>query len=289
MNARACFSALFLSLSVAGCAATPSAEPQMPMAAQAPAPVPVLTQSVFSKDANGSLSENDLQKVMEAALDIQLPARIGVVPLASPYDPKGTVAIQVRSAASRSLARALSGDVHFSHVSDVSTELPNVGGLEGLRAIAARYRLRYLLLYSERFEDETHVNGWAWLYPTVIGMFVAPGVTVKSRGIAQVDLLDVRTGTILFSGVQPMRVSDEQQMIGAARAHRELQEQASNEAAKALSKLVKAQMIELVAASDELGKSHRMTRYLPPPVEPVIPYSPPAPAAAPPKAISQAE
>ena len=129
-----------------------------------------------------------------------------MVPLAEAFDPHAPVSIGTRSVAARDLATALSGGPHYSHVSDVSTELPNTGGIEGLRLIAARYRLRYLLLYSERFQDSTHLNGWAWLYPTVIGMFVAPGVTVESSGLVQADLLDVRTGTILFSVVEPMEV-----------------------------------------------------------------------------------
>ena len=54
----------------------------------------------------------------------------------------------------------------------------------------------------------------------MIGMFISPGVTVQSRGLAQADLLDVRTGTILFSVVQPMSVSSKQLMIGAGRSKR---------------------------------------------------------------------
>src|SRR5262245_27115313 len=194
------------------------------MAEDAPpaaAPVPVLTESQFTKDAAGALTEDQLQKVLSTAIDLQFPARVGVVPLAKSFEPGEKVSIATRSVAARDLAHSLIGSPHFTHVSDISTELPNVGGIEGLRTLAARYRLRYLLLYSERFEDDTHLNGWAWLYPTVIGMFIAPGVTVESQGIAQADLLDVRTGTILFSVVQPIDVSEHSLMVGAARSHRE--------------------------------------------------------------------
>ena len=253
---------------LAGCGAAPH-EPMAPSAPMAePAPRPVLARSLYSKDGSGALSEGDLQHVLESPIDLQFPARVGVVPLAQPFDPAGDVSIGVRSVASRDFARAIAGHQHFSHVSDISTELPNGGGIEGLRVIAARYRLRYLLLYSERFEDATHLNGWAWLYPTVVGMFLAPGVTVKSRGLAQADLLDVRTGTILFSVVEPMQVDDQQLMIGAAREHRELQAEAASTAAKSLARRVSSQTNELIAFAEASGRdSERATlRILPAPV-----------------------
>ncbi|MEO7328683.1 MAG: hypothetical protein ABI193_08910 [Minicystis sp.] len=252
-----------------GCSANFSPRAMEPaQVAGSPAPA-VLDRSLFAKDGSGAMSEADLQRVLSTAIDLQLPARIGVVPLAAPFDPRGTVSIGTRSVAARDLASSLIGQPFFSHVSDISTDLPNTGGIEGLRLIAARYRLRYLLLYSERFEDGTHMNGWAWLYPTVIGMFVAPGVTVESRGLAQVDLLDVRTGTVLFSVVQPMHVKSSQLMIGAGRSHQELQAEAASEAAKKLAKRVSEQTSALVAYADEMageGARRAKTRIIPAPV-----------------------
>jgi hypothetical protein len=238
------------------------------MAAPAPAPPPVLTRSLFAKDTSGALTENDLQKVLEAPVDLQFPARVGVVPLAHPFDPSGSIGVGTRSVAAKSLATALVGAPQFSHVSDVSTDLPNVGGIEGLRALAARYRLRYLLLYSESFQDQTHLNGWAWLYPTVLGMFVAPGVTVKSQGLAEAHLLDVRTGTILFSVVEPMVVSEVELMVGAGRSHKELQAHAAESAARTLAKRVSTQANALVAFADAAahGEDGPRTRILPAPV-----------------------
>jgi rhombotail lipoprotein len=239
-----------------------------PVAAQAPAPA-VLDRSLFTKDGNGALGENDLQHVLSTPIDLQFPARVGVVPLAQAFDPRGDVSIGTRSVAARDLATALIGGPHYSHVSDVSTELPNTGGIEGLRLIAARYRLRYLLLYSERFEDSTHLNGWAWLYPTIVGMFVAPGVTVESSGLVQADLLDVRTGTILFSVVEPMRVHEKEWMIGAGRSHKELQGEAASAAAKRLAKRVSEQTNALVAYAERMGSpeaAHAKVRIIPAPV-----------------------
>jgi hypothetical protein len=262
-------SALLVSLFalLPACAADKQVAAAPATAADRPAPA-VLTRSLYAKDTSGSLSEGDLQRVLAAPIDLQFPARVGVVPLAEPFDPKGEVKMTTRSVAARSLARSLVGNPNFSHVSDISTDLPNSGGIEGLRVLAARYRLRYLLLYSERFEDATHLNGWAWLYPTFVGMFIAPGVTVRSRGIAQADLLDVRTGTILYSVLQPMEVSEQEFMIGAARSHREHQYVASDRAAKELAKRVALQTNMLLAYADEAsaGRHEARTRILPAPI-----------------------
>jgi rhombotail lipoprotein len=263
--------------SLTGCAAA-SMETRPGAIAVAPR-AEVLTRSHFSRDGSGALGEDDLQKVLSTPIDLVFPARVGVVPLASPFDAKGDVKVSTRMTAAHDLARSIPRSGHFSHVSDISTDLPNVGGIEGLRALAARYRLRYLVLYSERFEDDTHANGWAALYPTLIGMFLVPGVTVESRGMVQADLLDVRTGTVLFSVVQPVRVQSKEWMVSAARAHRELQRAAASEAAKALAKHVIAQTDELVAYADraERGEILARERVLPAPVAAERP-SPASPA-----------
>lgn len=230
----------------------------------------VLTTSLYAKDASGGLDEAGLQAILSTPIDLELPARIGVVPLETPFDPKGPVALSTRVVASNDLASALVGAPYFSQVSDVSTDLPNIGGIEGLRVIAARYRVRYLLLYSQRFEDASHLNNWAWLYPTVVGFFVAPGVTVESNGIAQADMIDVRTGTVLFSVVEPMHVSSKEQVIGSSRAHEDAQAEASREAAKWLAKKVVMQTNALVAFADESAKNpNPRIRIVPAPIETV--------------------
>ncbi|MEJ7734208.1 MAG: hypothetical protein WKG00_34060 [Polyangiaceae bacterium] len=255
-------------LALAGCGANQQvamAPEQAPAAAPAP---PVLTRSLYAKDASGALTESDLGRILESPIDLSFPARVGVVPLSGPFDAGGKVAIGTRSVAAEKLARSLLGASQFSHVSDVSTDIPNPGGIEGLRVLAARYRLRYLVLYSERFEDETHLNGWAWTYPTLLGMFLAPGVTVESRGLAQADLLDVRTGTVLFSVVEPMQVSEQSRMIGAAREHRKDQGSAAADAAERLAKRVASQANVLVAFADRAAKEgpEARSRFLPAPI-----------------------
>lgn len=264
-----------------GCAGRALEAPQTAASPDPAAERPVLKRSLFAKDGSGSLSEEDLQRILESPIDLQFPGRVGVVPLAAPFDPAQPVSVSTRSVAAQSLARSLRGSPHFSHVSDISTDLPNVGGIEGLRVIAARYRLRYLLLYWEHFEDDTHLNGWAWLYPTIIGMFAAPGVTVESNGLAQAHLIDVRTGTVLLSVVEPLQVSEREWMVGAARAHRKAQSAEASRVARQLAQRVNQQTQRLVAFADEAAARPDavVRRILPPPVVPDPPPTKPEPAA----------
>ena len=283
------FAALPFALILVGCAAAGPPAAQAPASMAAATATAPLARSYFSNDRVGAISEDDLQHVLSAPVDLQFPARVGVVPLAQPFDAQGNVPVRMRGDASRDFAEALSHDRHFSHVSDVSTDLPNAGGIEGLRALAARYRLRYLVLYTERFDDATHLNGLAWLYPTILGMFLVPGVTVESHGMTQADLLDVRTGTVLFSAMEPIHVAAKELMVGAGRAHQEMQAAAAAEAAKRLAARVTVQTNQLLAYADEMSspgaRERHPTRLLPAPVladqTPVRAAEPTAAAAAP--------
>src|SRR5215831_12801225 len=84
--------------SLTGCAVQGATTPVA--AAPAPAKPAVLTQSLFSKDPSGAIGESDLQTVLASPIDLQFPARIGVVPLGKPFDPGGEVPIATRGIAS---------------------------------------------------------------------------------------------------------------------------------------------------------------------------------------------
>jgi len=255
---------VFFALFLAACGGSAPRVAEVSAPSAAPPPAPVLTHSVYGP--GGSLGEGELQTSLGSAIDLQFPARLGIVPLAAPFEPKGKVSVHVRHVAATELGLNLMGSKFYTQVSDVDTALPNVGGIDGLRAIASRYRVRYLLLYSQRFEDSTHLNGWAWTYPTIVGMFMAPAVTVESSGVIQADLLDVRTGTILFSVAEPVGVSAHEWMIGAARAHATAQNQAAAKAAPRLAKRVLAQTAALVELAMNAEQTKPKPLYLPPPV-----------------------
>jgi rhombotail lipoprotein len=231
-----------LALLVAACgAAPPNAAVERPSSTmQAPAP-PVLDRSLFSKDVTGTVSEADLQRILDSHLDLSFPARVGVVVLAEPFRAEAGAPITEQGIIASEVSKAIRGSSRYSHVTNVSTDLPNPQGLEGLRTIAARYRIRYLLLCSAKIEDRSHLNNWAWLYPTVVGFFALPGVTVASDGMLQASLLDVRTGTVLFTASEPYQSSDVTWVIGSGRHHRQVDGQALQDASTRLARSVLTQ------------------------------------------------
>jgi rhombotail lipoprotein len=228
------------------CGAAPSVRAREASAPAQAAPAPVLDRSLFSRDGNGSVSETDLQRILDSRIDLTFPARVGVVLLAEPFRAEAGAPLSEQARVAPELTRMLKGSNHFSHVTDVSTDLPNPQGMEGLRTIAARYRLRYLLLCSDRSESSSHLNNWAWLYPTVLGFFAAPGVTVSSQGVLQASLLDVRTGTVLFTASEPYQASSTTWVIGSGRHYDKTQGDAMREASARLARAVLAQTDSLV-------------------------------------------
>jgi rhombotail lipoprotein len=229
-----------------GCGA--AAGPEAPAAADraaATAPQPVLERSLFGRDQTGAVSENDLQKILDARLDVALPARIGVVALDAAFDPETRAPVALQSIVAKTMSKNLKGSTHFSAVTDVSTELPNQAGLEGLRTIAARYRTRYLLLTSVITEDRSHLNNWAWLYATGVGVLLFPGQTVGSSGLMEASLFDVKTGTVLYTVREPFQSSSVTWLIGSGREHAEVDGEAISDAANRLARKALTETEEL--------------------------------------------
>ena len=69
-------------------------------------------------------------------------------------------------------------------------------GMEALREIAARYRLRYLLLYREVLAKDTRLEPWAWGYATIVGALFLPGKRQEVYGYTEVSMFDVKTGLL---------------------------------------------------------------------------------------------
>src|SRR5215813_452023 len=65
-------------------AAMPSAQ----AAALSPQPAP-LERSVFARDPNGQLSEDALQKILASPIELDLPSRVGVLPIITATDWRG--------------------------------------------------------------------------------------------------------------------------------------------------------------------------------------------------------
>lgn len=184
-----------------GCAASASYAPPRTAAATAPAasePMP-LQRSIFAREAGGQLTEEALQKILEAPLELALPARVGVLPIVAPADYRGPGPDYRVPAGSGAFAGHLRAVPHFTLVTEVMPIPSGALGMEALREIAARYRLRYLILYREEIEGRTRANGWAAGYPTLLGALFLPGHTLRAAGYVEASLFDVKTGLLLFT------------------------------------------------------------------------------------------
>ncbi len=230
-----------------GCAKAQLAPAAAPMVMEAAAEMeaPTLERSVFSTASTGALTEDDLQQVLDSWIDVEFPARLGVVALGDAFRAEAVASIGEQATIAEELSERLEGSSHFTHVTDISTELPNPRGIEGLRTIAARYRVRYLMVCSLHTERDRHMNNWAWLYPTGAGLLLAPGVTVSSGGYMQASLLDVSTGTVLFTINEPFQTTGTFWLVGANRHHRELDAEELILVARHLSDTVVTEMDQL--------------------------------------------
>jgi hypothetical protein len=196
---------LLVALASAACSARqgmapPSAEPSdRDVAKAAPAPPP-LDRSLFSRAPEGTLSEEELQAILARPLELELPARVGVLPIIEAADWRGPgPSHEMVPAGLSKFAHALPSDDGFSLVTEMMP-IPSGGlGMEALREVAARYKLRYLLLYREHVVKDRRGNGFAAAYATGVGALFMPGSTLEVHGYAEATLFDVKTGILLYT------------------------------------------------------------------------------------------
>ncbi|HVK77254.1 MAG TPA: hypothetical protein VM734_28305 [Kofleriaceae bacterium] len=191
-----------LVLSTTACAA--SARSRMasaPMAAAEPATAPPpLDRSVFARDPNGQLGEDALQQILASPIELDLPARVGVLPIITATDWRGPNPDYAHVPAGVApFVKRLRGSEPFTLVTEIMPIPSGALGMEALREIAARYRLRYVLLYRELVTSRTRLNPWAWGYATVVGAAFLPGQQHEIYGYMEASLFDVKTGLLLFT------------------------------------------------------------------------------------------
>jgi len=240
------FLALALPLLLAACSATKAVRaPAVYEASWEASPAP-LKQSLFAKDVPPNLTEEGIGRILDAPVELQLPARVGVAMLGRAFSPE-SAALGTGLAAGRELPKALETTGLVALAFEVSPDLPTAPGIGGLRELAARYRAPYLLVYTERFEDHSHANGWSALWLTVVGGLVAPSRTLEGEGVLQVSLLEVRTGTLLFTQQEHIRFEEKHSPVGAERAWERLARKAADDAAAGLSKRVAERFARMAA------------------------------------------
>lgn len=228
--------ALALAL-VALCSCAAARKSIVVSAAEAPA-APPLEQSLFAQRGSSGLSEGEISRILDAPFEMKLPARVGLAALGQAFTPSPPRTPEAGIAATRAIAEALEGSKLVTVASDIDGALPTGGGVEGLRELAARYRVPYLLLYTERFEDRTHANGFAALWITVLGGLFTPSQTLRGEGLLSISMLDVRTGTLLFTLHERVAFERMHLPILAGVAYRDLQREAADRAAKDLAQRV---------------------------------------------------
>lgn len=168
------------------------------MAAAPGAPAP-LDRSLFARDPNGALSEDALQKILAAPIELDLPSRVGVLPIETARDWRGPGPNHAVPAGLAPLVNRLRSDAAFSLVTQTMVIPSGALGMEALREIAARYRLRYLLLYREVLAKSERMNGWAWGYATIVGALFIPGQRQEVYGYIEASMFDVKTGLLMFT------------------------------------------------------------------------------------------
>jgi hypothetical protein len=252
MTSRFCAAVLMaacMALLQGGCATQASIrQPDLaPLKVGAPASV---DDDHFRRDRGGGVGEEELRAILRAPVQVDETQRLGVLQVTDAYLPQRSVPVPSVPA---ELTRSLESAGLFAGVSEMAADWPSDQGLPGLRELAARYRSGYLLLYRHRFVDDAYENAWAWLYPTIIGIFVAPARTLETAGVLEATLFDVRTGTILFTAYERVRAKSNESCWHEDRKLREMRSRLIDEAAGKLAEQVVSKVRLLTASPRRAG------------------------------------
>lgn len=256
---------LALALLTSACAAkqaptqAPGAADGLAPAAEAPA---MLEESHFSRTPQGTISEAELQKILESPLQLELPSRVGVLPIIDAADWRGPgPSYEMVSPAMSQFAKSLPADDAFAQVTEMVPIPSGALGMEALREIAARYKLRYLLLYREHVDQQKRGNGWAAGYLTGVGALFLPGSTLSVEGYSEATLFDVKTGILLFTVRRRLEAEKRTNVWQRERKLGELQQRLALESADELAKDTRTALARLqegvaagiVPSADEAG------------------------------------
>jgi hypothetical protein len=205
----------------------------------------ILKENHFTRDNAGSISEQNLRKVLAAPVFLEGSARLGVVPVATCYEPDPDVPLAV---VPQELSKSMEDSGLFDVTTEVSTDWPADRGVSGLRELAARYRSEYLLLYRHRFVDRSYTNGWGWAYFTIVGALFVPSQTMETAGVLEATLFDVKTGTLLYTIFERVHDESDENIWHNDRKRREMKTRLLEEAAKKLADRVVQKARRLAAA-----------------------------------------
>ncbi len=201
MSVHARLAVMLVVCSLAGCAhQAKMASAAMPVAAAAAqlAPPP-LERSLFARTPDGQLSEDALQKILASPIELDLPSRVGVLPIITATDWRGPSPDYHVPPGLAPLVERLRKDEAFSLVTQMMPIPSGALGMEALREAAARYRLRYIVLYREVIAKQYHLGPWAVGYATGLGALFLPGQEQEAYGYIEASMFDVKTGLLMFT------------------------------------------------------------------------------------------
>jgi hypothetical protein len=163
-------------------------------------PPPPLERSLFARDPNGALTEDALQQILASPIELDLPARVGVVPIVTATDWRGPNPDYLRVPAGvapfvQQAARQRA--VHAGHRDHADP----VGGAGHGGAARGRGALPPALrgLYREVIATKSTVGKIAWFYATLVGTAFVPGQDHAAYGYVEASMFDVKTGLFLFT------------------------------------------------------------------------------------------
>ncbi len=187
-------------LACAGAGANYSSAPTAATQARPSAETAALQRSLFARDPGGQLTEEKLQEILGRPLELDLPARVGVLPVVAAEDWRGPgPSYEMAPAGLAIFSKTLPSDEAFTLVSEMLPIPSGALGMEALRQIAARYKLRYVVLYRENMTRKRRTNAWSLGYATLVGALFLPGTTLEVDGYVEASLFDVKTGLLLFT------------------------------------------------------------------------------------------
>jgi hypothetical protein len=163
-------------------------------------------------------------------------------------------------------------DAAFSLVTEMMPIPSGALGMEALREAAARYRLRYVILYREVLAKKHHANPWAIGYATVVGAAFLPGQQQEVYGYIEATMFDVKTGLLMFTTRRAIVAS---QRANEWNTDDKLDQLASNAVSKyspdlATDFLVDVRRFADAAVAENHGTTTRELVHVPPPGGPTV-------------------
>jgi hypothetical protein len=188
-----------------GCASTS----QMPTYERSELRLMVSSETALAADRaplSGGGGEQEVQKEVDRLLALKpnarTPAKVVLFELPSSGPTRITSSLKwlaLRAKTSGYMKDALEKSGIFQSVDFLPEMLLPAGrraDLKTVRVAAARAQADGVLIYTTEAGYDYKANGWAILYPTLIGLAVAPGSDLSSIAISKAVLLDVHTGYI---------------------------------------------------------------------------------------------